>query len=527
MTALVPGAMLGSYTIGQELGRGAMGSVFEGVHRVTGVRRAIKVVRADLAASSEYRERFVREASIATQLRHPNIVETYDPIVDGSLLALPMEFLHGRPLSAYFQERTRLELREIVSLVLPVGAALAAIHARGYVHRDVKPHNVMLVESAGGLEPKLLDFGTARDVLGLQRTTLTGEIVGSPAYMAPEQALGLRDIDARADVYAFGVTLYHALTGQRPLVTDAEGSVLEKLIRRARPKRPREIVSSIAPEIEAVVMHAIAWERAERFQGMPALLAAFDAAWRAAEESVLERVVGAAAPQTIPMGRVETPEASRERSMVSVATVQGAAFVRGDVGLASAMATTVPASVQPSHSTGRRASLHAERLPAVPTGLRMLAQASPPAMTERDARDDVPPSPVLASSLRAPAFVAGVLIVGVALVGLTFVAATLLHARSSWPPPRISPPPSSPPPSSPSPSSPPPSSPPAAPPAPPAVTHEGQNADDPEVVRNVQAESEGSSNRSERSVAPREETHQHGSRGGVETPVADDPFRIQ
>lgn len=210
MTALVPGAMLGSYTIGQELGRGAMGSVFEGVHRVTGVRRAIKVVRADLAASSEYRERFVREASIATQLRHPNIVETYDPIVDGSLLALPMEFLHGRPLSAYFQERTRLELREIVSLVLPVGAALAAIHARGYVHRDVKPHNVMLVESAGGLEPKLLDFGTARDVLGLQRTTLTGEIVGSPAYMAPEQALD-GAVDERTDLYALSVLFYELM----------------------------------------------------------------------------------------------------------------------------------------------------------------------------------------------------------------------------------------------------------------------------------------------------------------------------
>ena len=432
---------MGSYTIGDELGRGAMGSIFEAVHRVTGVRRAIKVVRTELALSPEYRERFVREASIATQLRHPNIVETYDPIIEGGLLALPMELLHGTLLAAFIQDRTRLDLTEITRLVLPVGRALAAIHARGYVHRDVKPHNVMLVEAGGALVPKLLDFGTARDISGVQRSTLTGEIIGSPAYMAPEQALGLRDIDARADIYAFGVTLYHALSGRRPFVTDAEGSPIEKLIRRAVAKKPSEHASGIAPEVEAVVMRAIAWERAERFADMSALLAAFEGAVRAAEEAVTAR--GHGGPTTSPMGRIESSEA-QPAQRASVPTIQGAAFAPHPH-TAAGTATTLPAPGPPqAHAlppaAAPRASLRAEVLQAIPTGAIPMVGLPSPVAARASSTVAVPeaPAPRQSGPFRSRALLAGGVVVGCMLLGLAAALAVVVFGgEGSEPPPPL------------------------------------------------------------------------------------------
>ncbi|MBN8615060.1 MAG: protein kinase, partial [Deltaproteobacteria bacterium] len=453
MQALVPGAIVGSYTIGAELGRGAMGSIFEGLHRVTGVRRAIKVVRSDFAIAPGYRERFVREASIATQLRHPNIVETYDPIIDGAVLALPMELLHGELLSAYIATRTRLDVVETARLLLPIGGALAAIHARGYVHRDVKPHNIMLVEVGGVRVAKLLDFGTARDISGHQRSTLTGEIVGSPAYMSPEQALGLRDIDARADVYSLGVTLYHALTGRRPHVSDSEGSPIDKLVQRVRVLRPSELVADIPREIESVILRALAWDRGERWPDMPSMLSAFDAAMpsRAPHAvAVSSAPLPSTGPTTSPMGRIEledvapalvsTPRASTE-------TIQGSAFARSGREPVSGVATTLPApvgtaraSVRPRAIEPTRPSMRADlardvrdvpspRPLAVGVASALPATVSVPPITGVDA------SLATVVSRRAPLI--GGLLLGVVVLGLAAGAglAFVLRPSESSPPP--------------------------------------------------------------------------------------------
>jgi serine/threonine-protein kinase len=421
---------------------------------VTGVRRAIKVVRSDFAIAPEYRERFVREASIATQLRHPNIVETYDPIVDGVVLALPMELLQGELLSAYIARRTRLDVAETARLLLPIGGALAAIHARGYVHRDVKPHNIMLVEVGGARVAKLLDFGTARDISGHQRSTLTGEIVGSPAYMSPEQALGLRDIDARADVYSLGVTLYHALTGRRPHVSDSEGSPIDKLVQRVRVMRPSELVADIPREIESVILRALAWDRGERWPDMPSMLSAFDAALPSPVPPVLSvsaPVSASSGPTTSPMGRIEMADVAPAlvaTPRASIETIQGSAFARGPRAVVSGVATTLPAPMGDASSSPRprvleptRPSMRADLAPRA----REMPSQRPVPLTTPVLEPTVSPvsAPELARaeslarvvSKRAPLI--GGLLLGVVMLGLFAGAglAFVLRPNESSPPP--------------------------------------------------------------------------------------------
>ncbi len=275
MTELRAGVSLGGWTIVRLLASGGMGAVYVAKNSLSGVVRALKVVRPDLVANEDMRQRFLREVALASRVRHPNVVEAYDPLeIDGRIL-LPMELLEGQTLAARLR-RGPLEIAETIDLGIVLARAAAAFHAIGIIHRDLKPANIFLARDASGVEtPKILDLGAAREIQGPKHTQ-TGHTVGSPSYMAPEQARGDRELDGRVDVYALGVVLYIALTCVRPVDSDEQGNAIAKLVQGVEIVSPRHHRPDVPPALEAIVMRALAWDRARRFSSAEELAQALD-----------------------------------------------------------------------------------------------------------------------------------------------------------------------------------------------------------------------------------------------------------
>jgi serine/threonine-protein kinase len=264
-TDLTAGTLLGAFEVISSIGRGGMGVVYRVRNRVTGDLRALKLILPEVAANPEFVERFLREIRLAMAVEHPNLVRVFEPGMDGDRVFLPMELLEGETLAARLQRERPLKVAEAVDLVTAVGSALSALHARGIVHRDVKPSNIFLAKEGGRVVPKLLDLGAGKQVGVSDGATVTGHTIGSPHYMAPEQASGRRDLDARADQYSLAVVTYELLTGSRPYENDETEHVLAKLISAAAFKRPCEIVPDIPREIEGAVLRAMSRARDARF----------------------------------------------------------------------------------------------------------------------------------------------------------------------------------------------------------------------------------------------------------------------
>jgi len=213
----------GLYVIDGPLGEGAMGAIFRARTQTTGRPVAIKFLHPDHARDGESLARFHQEAHVATSIGHPGIVEVLDVGVnEQGAPFLVMELLEGQSFAALRRPHEQLGVGLVAYVACSVLSALGAAHRAGVVHRDLKPENVFLVDRAGAMPAvKLLDFGISR-VLKVEqgppvRLTQTGTILGTPFYMSPEQAQGQGDVDHRADLYAMGVMLYEALTGQLPI----------------------------------------------------------------------------------------------------------------------------------------------------------------------------------------------------------------------------------------------------------------------------------------------------------------------
>jgi serine/threonine-protein kinase len=185
-----------------------------------------------------------------------------------------MELLAGESLSAYLKREGFLQVDSAIGLLQAVGSALSALHARGILHRDVKPSNVFLALEGSGYTPKLLDLGAGKEVGGSDEATATGAAIGSPHYMAPEQASGRRDLDARVDQYAFAVLAYQLFTGARPYENDDTGHVLAKVLCGAAYRLPRELRPEIPVSVEAAVLRAMSREREQRFASIDEFLRA-------------------------------------------------------------------------------------------------------------------------------------------------------------------------------------------------------------------------------------------------------------
>ncbi|HWO13295.1 MAG TPA: protein kinase [Polyangiaceae bacterium] len=223
-----PGDVIdGKYELESLLGRGGMGEVWTARNSTLDVRRAVKLIRTD-AGSAENTDRLLHEAQAAAQLSEPAIVRVFDfGKTSWGDPYIVMEMLEGEDLMTIIRRRERLSPSKAVRVLLPVIRALGAAHARGIVHRDLKPENIFLAKLPDGrVQPKLLDFGIAKlkNAQALRLTT-AGEVMGSPLYMAPEQARG-EDVDERADLWAICVVLYEALTGNPPFVGESRAQVI-------------------------------------------------------------------------------------------------------------------------------------------------------------------------------------------------------------------------------------------------------------------------------------------------------------
>lgn len=290
--------VFGKYVVTRRLGRGGMAEVFLARDPVLERPVAIKVIYPHLSSDPGFGERFCREAKVVASLRHPHIVQLYDFDVhaERDQPFMVLEYLSGGTLkdrlAALRDQGKRMPLAEIVRILDPIASALDYAHAHGAVHRDVKPANILF--TPGG-EPVLTDFGISKLLGESAQISLSGSVIGSPAYMSPEQA-GSRPVSAPSDQYSLAVCVYEMATGRVPFEGESPTTVLLQHLNNPPPP-PRQFNGSIPEQVQGVILKALAKAPAERFATSSELARAFGAALRGEEPA--KSVVSTGAPTVI------------------------------------------------------------------------------------------------------------------------------------------------------------------------------------------------------------------------------------
>lgn len=321
------GDIIGNYRVVAELGKGGMGVVYRAEHTQLGRPAALKMLLPQLSSDSGIVQRFFNEARAASAIDHPGIVQVYDfgTHADGRAYIV-MELLKGESLEHRLQ-RGPLSPIDGATILAQTAAALSAAHGRGIVHRDLKPDNIFLVPNElvqSGTQVKLLDFGIAKladeQTAGLK--TQTGAMMGTPAYMSPEQCMGKSDLDHRTDIYSLGCILFHVLCGRPPFTSEhGTGMLIAAHIRDAAPD-PRSLNPSIPPQLVAIIQRCLEKEPSARFQSAAELRNALVAAGANAPLSKPPVDVGylaTMAPQQT-LGTAPTTHSSSAAQVVPAAT---------------------------------------------------------------------------------------------------------------------------------------------------------------------------------------------------------------
>jgi serine/threonine protein kinase len=267
------GQIVGNYQILSKLGTGGMGAVYLAEHPLIGKKVALKVIHRELAGNREVVQRFFQEARAVNTIGHENIVEIHDfgQTPEGDHFYI-MEYLDGLTLASVISRARRLDVVRALHIAAQIASGLAAAHACGVIHRDLKPDNIMLTMRQGNPDfVKILDFGLAKMFSsGNAPLTALGVVLGTPQYMSPEACESKRDVDHRTDVYAVGVLLFQMLTGQLPFDGASMGEVLVKQVTQL-PPAPRGFNPDIPPSVEQIVLRCLAKAPDGRFATMVAL----------------------------------------------------------------------------------------------------------------------------------------------------------------------------------------------------------------------------------------------------------------
>jgi serine/threonine-protein kinase len=273
LSSLEPGTVLGRrYEIRRVLGSGGMGMVFQAHDRDLDEPVALKILRPEIASMDpQILERFKTEIRVARRIAHRNVVRTYDFGDADGIKFISMEFIQGMTLKQLFRSKGALPLGVGLQIAKQAAAGLVAAHEMGVVHRDVKPHNIMLTPQS---DVKIMDFGIVRDTTKSEGSGMTqaGTIMGTPDYMSPEQAMGKGDLDHRSDVYSFGVVLYEMFSGALPFRGETPIAIAMKHIQE-EPKAPRAVNPKMPPELEAIIQRAMRKPPEARYPRMADLLA--------------------------------------------------------------------------------------------------------------------------------------------------------------------------------------------------------------------------------------------------------------
>jgi serine/threonine-protein kinase len=384
---MTPGAILNEkYRLIEQIGEGGMATIWRAVQISLDRPVAVKFISASGPSAARYVERFLAEAKLAAAIRHRNVIDIVDfGTSDEGTAYMVLELLQGESLADRMARLPALNLGEVVNIAVLVLSGLQAVHNAGVVHRDLKPENIFLVTDDDGAYPKLLDFGVSKSVdrKDGRAPTQEGVLIGTPQYMAPEQARGIRDVDHRIDIWAIGVILYEVLTGKLPYDSENVGDILIKIVSEDAPPitflRPE-----IGPELAAVVQRAMARNRDERYQDAKEMRAAImDAAAKLGDAAGMWGRITPGAGSLRPE-ELHTPISG----LIQVVAVEHARAVqRAEAAAVAANAATEP---QPVLTEAKAADALARTMPAIDRpsdGIRTPSVTVP--LVRRDPTDDV------------------------------------------------------------------------------------------------------------------------------------------
>ncbi|MGH2522747.1 MAG: serine/threonine-protein kinase, partial [Anaerolineales bacterium] len=268
--SLSVGETVGAYRVVEQLGQGGMATVFKAYHAALDRYVAIKVLHPAFKEDPTFLARFQREARVVAKLEHPHIVPVYDFAEHKGAPYLVMKFIEGETLKARLS-REPLPLSETLLIIEAVGAGLDYAHRQGILHRDIKPSNIMLARD-GNIY--LADFGLARIAMAGESTLSTDAMLGTPHYMSPEQARGVKDLDPGTDIYSLGVVLYELVVGRVPYSADTPFAIIHDHIYTPLPP-PGTVNPNVPESIERALLKALAKERSDRYPDVGALTQAF------------------------------------------------------------------------------------------------------------------------------------------------------------------------------------------------------------------------------------------------------------
>jgi serine/threonine protein kinase len=340
------GENIGPYRIVEQLGQGGMATVYKAYHASLDRYVAIKALHPAFNEDKTFASRFQREARVVAKLEHPNIVPIYDYAEHEGRPYLVMKYIEGDTLKARLNQGP-LSSEEINKIVDSVGAALSYAHKQGVLHRDIKPSNVLVATDG---QMYLADFGLARIAQSGESTLSSDMIMGTPQYISPEQAMGKKDLDARTDLYSFGVMLYEMVVGQVPFNADTPFSVIHDHIYTPLPL-PHKVNPNVPESVERVLLKALAKEREDRYDDVAILADAFKDAWEEAGipmQGTFVRLSQAMKPAVVKQPASEAPTKAAAPLPSTVATVEPKV---------SAMAKAVATEATPNQNKQRSTSV--------------------------------------------------------------------------------------------------------------------------------------------------------------------------